>query len=63
MMEDVLQKKEADFIALCRPLISEPALIRAWEEKPQKRPRCVSCNKCLEELYKGVPLHCAAFAK
>ena len=63
MMEDVLQKKEADFIALCRPLISEPALIRAWEEKPQKRPRCVSCNKCLEELYKGVPLHCAVFAE
>ena len=62
MMEDVLHNKEADFIALCRPLITEPALIREWERQPQKKPRCVSCNKCLELAHKGIPLRCVVFA-
>ena len=63
MMEDMLIHCEADFISLCRPLISEPGLIQAWAEDPQKKPRCVYCNKCLEELHRGIPLHCAAFSK
>lgn len=63
MMEEMIQKKEADFIALCRPLITEPALIRKWNQEPQKKPRCVYCNKCLEALHQGIPLHCVAFAK
>jgi len=62
MMEDMIQNKEADFISLCRPLISEPALIGEWEREPQKKPRCVYCNKCLEELHRGVPLHCVVFS-
>jgi 2,4-dienoyl-CoA reductase-like NADH-dependent reductase (Old Yellow Enzyme family) len=61
MMEEMLQNRETDFISLCRPLISEPALIHEWEMEPQKKPRCVYCNKCLEALHKGIPLHCVAF--
>lgn len=63
MMEAMLQNGEADFISLCRPLISEPALINAWSKEPQRKPRCVYCNKCLEALHKGIPLHCVAFSK
>ena len=62
IMEEIVQNKEADFIALCRPLISEPALISQWEKDPEKKSRCISCNKCLETVHKGKPLHCAAFA-
>ncbi len=62
MMEETIQSKEADFISLCRPLISEPALISEWKREPQKKPRCVYCNKCLEELHRGVPLHCVVFS-
>jgi 2,4-dienoyl-CoA reductase-like NADH-dependent reductase (Old Yellow Enzyme family) len=61
MMEEMIQNKEADFISLCRPLITEPALIRAWELEPQKKPRCEYCNRCVEGLHKGIPLHCVAF--
>jgi 2,4-dienoyl-CoA reductase-like NADH-dependent reductase (Old Yellow Enzyme family) len=63
MMEEMIQNKEADFISLCRPLISEPGLIQAWSEDPKRKPRCVYCNKCLEELHRGVPLSCVAFSK
>jgi len=61
MMEDMIQNREADFIALCRPLITEPSLINDWRTDPAKKPRCVYCNKCLEELHRGIPLHCVVF--
>ncbi|MHB8139182.1 MAG: NADH:flavin oxidoreductase [Smithellaceae bacterium] len=63
MMEDMIQNHETDFISLCRPLITEPSLIREWEQNPQKKPRCIYCNKCLEELHHGIPLHCVVFSK
>lgn len=62
MMEQMIQNGEADFISLCRPLISEPSLICTWRHAPQTKPRCVYCNKCLEALHHGTPLHCVAFA-
>ena len=61
MMEDIIQNQEADFISLCRPLITEPALINDWKTDPGKKPRCVYCNKCLEAVHRGLPLHCVAF--
>ena len=61
IMEEIVRNKEADFVALCRPLISEPALICQWEKDPDKKSRCISCNKCLESVHKGKPLHCVAF--
>ena len=61
MMEDIIQNQEADFISLCRPLITEPALINNWKTDPGKKTRCVYCNKCLEAVHRGLPLHCVAF--
>src|SRR5664279_2931467 len=61
IMEEIIRNKEADFVALCRPLITEPALIGQWAKDPDKKSRCISCNKCLESLHKGKPLHCVAF--
>jgi 2,4-dienoyl-CoA reductase-like NADH-dependent reductase (Old Yellow Enzyme family) len=63
MMEEMISRQEADFISLCRPLISEPGLIRAWGEDPKRKPRCVHCNKCLEAVHHGIPLYCVAFNK
>lgn len=58
MMENIIAGGHADFVALCRPLIAEPDLINTWRHDPRKKPKCVSCNKCLEALHRGVPLHC-----
>lgn len=59
LMEEVVQKGEADFISLCRPLIKDPHIINAWKSGSRVRADCISCNKCYERLVKGQTLHCA----
>jgi len=58
LMEEVIQKGEADFISLCRPLIREPDIINEWKKGNFRRSTCTSCNKCLEVLEKEIGLHC-----
>jgi 2,4-dienoyl-CoA reductase-like NADH-dependent reductase (Old Yellow Enzyme family) len=58
LMEEVIQDKEADFISLSRPLIRNPSIINDWEKGDHRRARCISCNKCLEELRRGGTLRC-----
>jgi 2,4-dienoyl-CoA reductase-like NADH-dependent reductase (Old Yellow Enzyme family) len=43
---------------LSRPLIREPNIINDWKTGDHHRATCISCNKCLEVVRKGEPLHC-----
>ncbi len=63
MMAEIINKGEADFISLSRPLVREPDLIRRWQQGEPVRPACISCNKCLEALREGQPLHCVLAAR
>jgi 2,4-dienoyl-CoA reductase-like NADH-dependent reductase (Old Yellow Enzyme family) len=58
LMEEIIQNNEADLISLSRPLIREPSLINDWKRGDRHRSKCISCNKCLEELRKGETLQC-----
>ena len=58
LMEEVVQNGEADFVSLSRPFIREPALVKSWENGSRRRATCISCNKCFDALFKGVPLQC-----
>lgn len=58
LLESVVQHGEADFISLSRPLIREPHLIGMWKSNQNQKAKCISCNKCLESLFEGNPLHC-----
>ena len=58
LMEEVIQKGEADFISLSRPLIREPGIINAWKSGDYHRATCISCNECLAVVRKGEPLQC-----
>jgi 2,4-dienoyl-CoA reductase-like NADH-dependent reductase (Old Yellow Enzyme family) len=58
LMDEIIQKGEADLISLCRPLIREPGIINEWKAGVRHRATCVSCNKCLEALRSGETLHC-----
>jgi len=46
-MEDVLRSGDADFLAMARPLIREPDLVRQIAEGRRGRVACTSCNLCL----------------
>ena len=59
LMEEIVRKKEADFISLSRPLIREPGIINEWKRGYRHRAECISCNKCLEGLRNGEKLDCA----
>ena len=58
LMEEVVQKGEADFVSLSRPFIREPGLVNAWKSGDRHRATCISCNKCFEALLEREPLHC-----
>ncbi len=43
----IVEDGKAALVALCRPLIREPHLIRRWQEGETAPAECVSCNRCL----------------
>jgi 2,4-dienoyl-CoA reductase-like NADH-dependent reductase (Old Yellow Enzyme family) len=57
-MEEVLEKKYADFISISRPLIREPSLIRQFKEGEADEASCVSCNNCFAAIVNELPLRC-----
>ncbi len=58
LMEEILKNREADLISLSRPLIREPELINIWMKESTYKPKCISCNKCLEAVRNGEILNC-----
>jgi len=50
-MEALLEREGFDFIAMSRPFIAEPDLVRNLRAG-EKRVKCISCNQC------GQPIHC-----
>jgi len=58
LMEEIIQKQEADLISLSRPLIREPGIINEWKRGDRHRAKCISCNHCFEGLMKRKGLRC-----
>ena len=53
-LEQIVRQGAVDFIALCRPLVSEPDLPRRWlEGRGGSGTDCISCNACIYSL----PVH------
>jgi 2,4-dienoyl-CoA reductase-like NADH-dependent reductase (Old Yellow Enzyme family) len=48
----------ADYVAMGRPFIKEPDLIRRWESGDTRESGCLSDNDCLFEGLKGNGVHC-----
>ena len=57
--ESVVTSGLADFVALSRPLIREPQLVKRWENGDRRKALCISCNKCFATLFTKEALHCA----
>ncbi len=56
--ETLLAKGDADFIALSRPFIREPDLVRKWEADRTRRALCISCNGCFLAGIKDGGIRC-----
>lgn len=46
-MSNILNETSIEYFAMCRPLISEPDLVKRWEGGDTSKTKCVSCNGCL----------------
>ena len=57
-MEELVEKEYADFIALCRPLIREPLLVKRFKEGKAEESTCINCNKCFAAIAHGKPVRC-----
>jgi 2,4-dienoyl-CoA reductase-like NADH-dependent reductase (Old Yellow Enzyme family) len=58
VIQELLDNKICDFIALSRPLIREPDLVDAWSKGSRHKARCISCNLCFRPLMAGRGLRC-----
>ena len=63
VIEQIYREESAQFFSFCRPLISEPDLMKRWQSGDRKRARCVSCNKCFVPPSAEQTLYCVAFSK
>ena len=57
-MEEIIEKKEADFISMSRPFIREPYIVKKIREGKTDSADCVSCNKCFAAIANGMPVRC-----
>lgn len=57
--QEVVESGLADYIALSRPLIREPDLVKRWAGGDKRKASCISCNKCFLTLMTEEALHCA----
>ncbi len=59
LAEDILQKGQADIIALSRPFLRDPDWARkAKEGKGREIKKCIYCNECTEKELYGEPSLC-----
>ncbi len=57
-MEEVVSKGYADFVSMSRPFIREPYLVKRFRQGKSDSASCVSCNKCLAAISRGIPVRC-----
>jgi 2,4-dienoyl-CoA reductase-like NADH-dependent reductase (Old Yellow Enzyme family) len=57
-MTEVLEKRYADGISMCRPFIREPLIVKKIKEGKAGAVACTSCNKCLAAVPRNIPVRC-----
>jgi 2,4-dienoyl-CoA reductase-like NADH-dependent reductase (Old Yellow Enzyme family) len=56
--EGLVTSGAADLIAMCRPLIREPDLIKRWQGGDTAPSPCVSDNQCFRPVISGKGVYC-----
>ena len=50
LMNEILNTTKIQYFSLSRTLLCEPDLINKWADNKDYKPKCVSCNKCWDEI-------------
>ena len=58
MLKEIITAGEADLVAMSRPFIQEPHLIKRWHEGDESSAKCVSCNGCMDKFFASEPVQC-----
>lgn len=58
IVEGVIRREEADYVAMSRPFIREPHLARRWQDGDERRATCISCNGCFKPGLKEGGIYC-----
>jgi 2,4-dienoyl-CoA reductase-like NADH-dependent reductase (Old Yellow Enzyme family) len=58
IVEGIIRRGEADYVAMSRPFIREPNLARRWQEGDETHARCISCNGCFKPGLKEKGIYC-----
>jgi 2,4-dienoyl-CoA reductase-like NADH-dependent reductase (Old Yellow Enzyme family) len=61
--EQLVAEGVADYIALCRPLICEPDLVKRWRSGDRTPSACLSDNRCFRPAIAGEGLRCLLWDK
>jgi len=56
-IENIISTGQADFVAMSRPFIIEPNIVRKFKDGIQQRTKCIECNYCLIAVEEK-PLKC-----
>jgi 2,4-dienoyl-CoA reductase-like NADH-dependent reductase (Old Yellow Enzyme family) len=57
VMKEIVESGDADYISMCRALISDPSLPKKMQEGNMEPARCIHCNLCTGYVSTR-PLHC-----
>jgi 2,4-dienoyl-CoA reductase-like NADH-dependent reductase (Old Yellow Enzyme family) len=58
--ESLVAEGLTDYVALSRPLIREPDLVRRWRSTDFSGATCISCNRCYRPILRGDGISCEA---
>jgi 2,4-dienoyl-CoA reductase-like NADH-dependent reductase (Old Yellow Enzyme family) len=58
LVEGIVRREEADYVAFARPLIREPRLSMRWAQGDEAHARCISCNGCFKPGIKDGGIYC-----
>jgi 2,4-dienoyl-CoA reductase-like NADH-dependent reductase (Old Yellow Enzyme family) len=58
LAERLVDEGVMDYIAMCRPIIREPMLIKRWQSGDLRKATCISCNGCFGPARSGRGILC-----
>jgi 2,4-dienoyl-CoA reductase-like NADH-dependent reductase (Old Yellow Enzyme family) len=61
--DELIESGTADYIALARPLICEPGLVKRWREGDLRKAECASDNECFGPAMDGRGVYCVTMEK